>query len=151
VLVGFARAVGDAALVATVHDVAVMPELQRLGLGRQLLARLLRQVGATAWSSRGVGMPVVLSRRLGCAVGAAVPLLRPRPAAEHAWHHRRGPAGTRKQPGLLLGLQVGGRYAVRSTTQLPCLPSRQYPCLPHPVPTPIPGTALDGTARAAPR
>lgn len=44
VLVGFARAVGDAALVATVHDVAVMPELQHLGLGRQLLGRLLRQL-----------------------------------------------------------------------------------------------------------
>ena len=43
VLVGFARAVGDASLVATVHDVAVLPELQRLGLGRQLLARLVKQ------------------------------------------------------------------------------------------------------------
>lgn len=39
VLVGFARAVGDAALVSTVHDVAVLPELQRLGLGRSLLVR----------------------------------------------------------------------------------------------------------------
>ena len=39
VLVGFARAVGDAALVATVHDVAVLPELQGLGLGRSLLVR----------------------------------------------------------------------------------------------------------------
>lgn len=46
VLVGFARAVGDAALVATVHDVAVMPELQHLGLGRQLLGRLLRQASS---------------------------------------------------------------------------------------------------------
>ncbi|KAL4445893.1 hypothetical protein ABPG77_009092 [Micractinium sp. CCAP 211/92] len=44
VLVGFARAVGDAALVATVHDVAVLPELQGLGLGRQLLERLTRQL-----------------------------------------------------------------------------------------------------------
>ncbi|KAI3438652.1 hypothetical protein D9Q98_001074 [Chlorella vulgaris] len=44
VLVGFARAVGDAEFVATVHDVAVMPELQQLGLGRQLLTRLLRQL-----------------------------------------------------------------------------------------------------------
>ena len=32
-------AVGDAALVSTVHDVAVLPELQRLGLGRSLLVR----------------------------------------------------------------------------------------------------------------
>ncbi|KAL4425705.1 hypothetical protein ABPG75_009721 [Micractinium tetrahymenae] len=44
VLVGFARAVGDAALVATVHDMAVLPELQGLGLGRQLLERLTRQL-----------------------------------------------------------------------------------------------------------
>lgn len=44
VLVGFARAVGDATLVATVHDVAVLPELQGLGLGRQLLDRLTRQL-----------------------------------------------------------------------------------------------------------
>lgn len=42
VLVGFARAVGDAALVATVHDVAVLPELRGHGLGRQLLARVVR-------------------------------------------------------------------------------------------------------------
>lgn len=39
VLVGFARAVSDAALVATLHDVAVLPELQGLGLGRALLTR----------------------------------------------------------------------------------------------------------------
>ena len=45
VLVGFARAVGDAALVATVHDVAVLPALQGLGLGQQLVERLTRQVG----------------------------------------------------------------------------------------------------------
>ena len=53
-LVGFARAVSDAAFVATVHDVAVMPELQDLGLGRQLLQRLTGQVssgavGCLAW------------------------------------------------------------------------------------------------------
>lgn len=40
VLVGFARAVGDAALVATLHDVAVAPELRRRGLGAMLLQRL---------------------------------------------------------------------------------------------------------------
>lgn len=39
VLVGFARAVGDSSLVATLHDVAVLPELQGLGLGRSLLVR----------------------------------------------------------------------------------------------------------------
>ncbi|PSC75498.1 acetyltransferase NSI [Micractinium conductrix] len=44
VLVGFARAVGDAALVATVHDVAVLPALQGLGLGQQLVERLTRQL-----------------------------------------------------------------------------------------------------------
>ncbi|GAB4816850.1 hypothetical protein N2152v2_003896 [Parachlorella kessleri] len=44
VLVGFARAVSDAAFVATVHDLAVLPELQGLGLGSQLLQRLTGQL-----------------------------------------------------------------------------------------------------------
>lgn len=43
-LVGYARAAGDGALVATVHDVAVLPELRGRGLGRALLRRLLAQV-----------------------------------------------------------------------------------------------------------
>lgn len=41
---GYARAIGDGALVATVHDVIVHPELQRQGLGRALIQRLLTQV-----------------------------------------------------------------------------------------------------------
>lgn len=45
VLAGFARAIGDGALVATVHDVVVLPELQGLGLGRKLLAKITTQVG----------------------------------------------------------------------------------------------------------
>lgn len=46
VLAGFARAIGDGALVATVHDVVVLPELQGLGLGRKLLAKLTTQVSS---------------------------------------------------------------------------------------------------------
>lgn len=45
VLVGFARAVGDAALVATVHDVAVTPELRGRGIGVALVEKLTDQVG----------------------------------------------------------------------------------------------------------
>jgi ribosomal protein S18 acetylase RimI-like enzyme len=44
VLVGFARAVGDAALVATLHDVAVAPELRGRGLGAALVDRLTRHL-----------------------------------------------------------------------------------------------------------
>ena len=44
VLAGFARAIGDGALVATVHDIIVLPELQGLGLGRKLLAKITSQV-----------------------------------------------------------------------------------------------------------
>ncbi|PRW59231.1 acetyltransferase NSI [Chlorella sorokiniana] len=57
VLVGFARAVGDAALVATLHDVAVLPELQGLGLGRSLLVRLLRQLDASGIVDVGLLAP----------------------------------------------------------------------------------------------
>ncbi len=39
VLAGFARATGDGALTATIHDLVVLPELQGLGLGRKLLAK----------------------------------------------------------------------------------------------------------------
>ncbi|KAK9817012.1 hypothetical protein WJX72_008304 [[Myrmecia] bisecta] len=49
-LVGFARAIGDTTLVATIHDVVVLPELQGVGLGRSLLRRLASQIcrlGAT--------------------------------------------------------------------------------------------------------
>lgn len=44
VLAGFARAIGDGALVATVHDIVVLPELHGLGLGRKLLAKITSQV-----------------------------------------------------------------------------------------------------------
>ena len=58
-LVGYARANGDGALVATVHDVAVIPALRGRGLGRALLRRLMKQVlcmcrtvQAAAWDCR---------------------------------------------------------------------------------------------------
>jgi ribosomal protein S18 acetylase RimI-like enzyme len=44
ILVGFARAVGDRQLVATVHDVAVLPELRGMGLGTQLVKRLTKSL-----------------------------------------------------------------------------------------------------------
>ena len=43
-LVGYARASGDGALVATLHDVAVAPALRGRGLGRALMRRLMKQV-----------------------------------------------------------------------------------------------------------
>ncbi|KAL4524418.1 hypothetical protein Ndes2526B_g00427 [Nannochloris sp. 'desiccata'] len=46
VLVGFARAVGDAALVATVHDIAVLPEMRGKGLGKVLVEKLTDQLYA---------------------------------------------------------------------------------------------------------
>ena len=54
VLAGFARATGDRALTASIHDLAVLPELQGLGLGRKLLAKATNQV--TAFS----GVAIVL-------------------------------------------------------------------------------------------
>jgi GNAT superfamily N-acetyltransferase len=54
VLVGFARAVGDGALVSTVHDVAVMPELRGKGVGAGLMQRLTRQVRGAAFSVSGM-------------------------------------------------------------------------------------------------
>jgi hypothetical protein len=44
VLVGFVRAVGDAALVATVHDIAVLPEMRGKGLGKILVEKLTDEV-----------------------------------------------------------------------------------------------------------
>jgi ribosomal protein S18 acetylase RimI-like enzyme len=43
-LVGFARAIGDAALVATIHDVVVLPEVRGLGIGKAVLGRLTRRL-----------------------------------------------------------------------------------------------------------
>jgi len=44
-LVGFARASTDFRIVATIDDVAVAPEIQRRGVGRTLIKRLLRDLG----------------------------------------------------------------------------------------------------------
>ena len=44
VLVGFARAIGDASLVATVHDVCVHPLLRRRGLGSLLIDKITRKL-----------------------------------------------------------------------------------------------------------
>ena len=44
-LVGFARASTDFRIVATIDDVAVAPEIQRRGVGRTLVERLLRDLG----------------------------------------------------------------------------------------------------------
>ena len=44
VLVGFARAVGDTSLVATIHDVVVAPEARRRGVGAALLEKLTSEV-----------------------------------------------------------------------------------------------------------
>ena len=48
VLAGFARATGDGALTATIHDLVVLPELQGLGLGRKLLAKATIQASLLA-------------------------------------------------------------------------------------------------------
>ncbi|KAL3152419.1 hypothetical protein ABBQ32_001470 [Trebouxia sp. C0010 RCD-2024] len=48
VLAGFARATGDRALTASIHDLVVLPELQGLGLGRKLLAKATNQVTTSA-------------------------------------------------------------------------------------------------------
>ena len=45
VLAGFARATGDVTLTASIWDLAIHPELQGLGLGRRLLAKISNQVG----------------------------------------------------------------------------------------------------------
>ena len=44
VLAGFARATGDLTLTASIWDLAIHPELQGLGLGRRLLAKISNQV-----------------------------------------------------------------------------------------------------------
>jgi len=51
VLAGFARATGDGALTATIHDLVVLPELQGLGLGRKLLAKVTIQASLLAPST----------------------------------------------------------------------------------------------------
>lgn len=44
VMIGIVRAVGDAALVATLHDVVVHPQFQRMGVGKALLKRVTREL-----------------------------------------------------------------------------------------------------------
>jgi GNAT superfamily N-acetyltransferase len=44
VMIGVVRAVGDAALVATLHDVVVHPQFQRMGVGKALLKRVTREL-----------------------------------------------------------------------------------------------------------
>ncbi|XP_072997428.1 GCN5-related N-acetyltransferase 3, chloroplastic [Typha latifolia] len=41
-LVGFGRAVSDGGLTASIHDVAVIPSLQRRGIGRKIVERIIR-------------------------------------------------------------------------------------------------------------
>uniref|UniRef100_A0A1D1XKW8 Putative N-acetyltransferase ycf52 n=1 Tax=Anthurium amnicola TaxID=1678845 RepID=A0A1D1XKW8_9ARAE len=48
-LVGFGRAVTDGGLTASIHDVAVIPSLQRLGIGRKIMQRIIRVL-----TSRGI-------------------------------------------------------------------------------------------------
>lgn len=44
-LIAFGRATSDHSLTASIHDLAVAPSLQRRGFGRQVLQRLLRELG----------------------------------------------------------------------------------------------------------
>eukprot|EP00252_Welwitschia_mirabilis_P006748 TRINITY_DN17657_c0_g1_i1.p1 TRINITY_DN17657_c0_g1~~TRINITY_DN17657_c0_g1_i1.p1 ORF type:complete len:247 (+),score=39.57 TRINITY_DN17657_c0_g1_i1:82-822(+) len=41
-LVGFGRAISDGSFTASVHDLAVEPSLQRLGIGKRILKRIVR-------------------------------------------------------------------------------------------------------------
>jgi len=45
VLIGFGRAIGDRSLVATIHDIHVLPEFRGRGLGRQIVKRLIQDLG----------------------------------------------------------------------------------------------------------
>lgn len=56
-LVGFGRAVGDTALVATLCDVMVHPSYRRRGVGSTILKHLTRHVD-TVWDIIDVGAPV---------------------------------------------------------------------------------------------
>ncbi|KAH7299732.1 hypothetical protein KP509_24G026600 [Ceratopteris richardii] len=44
-LIAFGRAISDHSLTASIHDMAVAPSLQRQGIGRRVLERLLRELG----------------------------------------------------------------------------------------------------------
>ncbi|PKU65155.1 uncharacterized protein LOC110113561 isoform X1 [Dendrobium catenatum] len=41
-LIGFGRAVSDIGLTASIHDVVVMPSLQKQGIGRKIVERIIR-------------------------------------------------------------------------------------------------------------
>eukprot|EP00889_Picochlorum_renovo_P007337 jgi/Picre1/34367/NNA_001837.t1 len=56
-LVGFGRAVGDTALVATVCDVMVHPSYRRRGIGSRILRNITRHLD-TVWDIIDVGAPV---------------------------------------------------------------------------------------------
>lgn len=43
-LVGFGRAVSDLGLTASIHDIMVIPSLQRMGIGRMIVQRILRML-----------------------------------------------------------------------------------------------------------
>ncbi|MEW5301016.1 MAG: hypothetical protein WDW36_003900 [Sanguina aurantia] len=43
-LIGFARAIGDVSLVATIYDLAVHPDLQGFGIGHRLVRSLVQQL-----------------------------------------------------------------------------------------------------------
>ncbi|KAG1365604.1 putative acetyltransferase NSI [Cocos nucifera] len=48
-LVGFGRAVSDGGLTASIHDIVVIPSLQRRGIGRKIVQRIIRIL-----TSRGI-------------------------------------------------------------------------------------------------
>lgn len=56
-LVGFGRAVGDTALVATICDVMVHPSYRRRGIGSRILRNMTRHLD-TVWDIIDVGAPV---------------------------------------------------------------------------------------------
>jgi len=56
-LVGFARAAGDYSLVATVHDVAIHPDLRGLGVGARLMKKIVTQVNQAEVGDVGLVAP----------------------------------------------------------------------------------------------
>ncbi len=79
VLAGFARATGDGALTATIHDLVVLPELQGLGLGRKLLAKVTIQasfLAACTMSVSATGAHVSTGSVSACTVQPALPAFR---------------------------------------------------------------------------
>lgn len=70
VLVGFVRAVGDAALVATIHDATVAPEVRGRGLGAALVGLLTRKLYYMDIIDVGTIVPENLARFWGdCSFG----------------------------------------------------------------------------------